>query len=236
MAALPSRTDFLTNGITPVDINNLPQDKRDCDICTENFHMQSDQGGMGYRPVSINCPARHVYCFGCITEWFNFVTDEGEYNNTCPTCRAELYEPEDASGSEQDEEPPLSPDQSMPGFTDITRARLARYHGPTNASDELINTAGEWLPYLWSRYRRPTLMWFLTEDEDEDVEGEMFTLIEQELRRPGRRMLPTHELYDRLLAAALEQRTVREYGAGACLGVFIEAVVKYLWEGGEGLA
>lgn len=232
MAALPSRAEFLTSGINPVDINSLPQDMRECDICTENFHMQSDQGNLGYRPVSIRCPARHVYCFGCITEWFNFVTDNWEYNNTCPTCRAEVYEPEDASDSEEgDEEPPHSPDQPLPGFRDGVRAYLNRYHGPTNASDELIDTASDWMPRMFSAHGIPPPIGFPF-NEDVDVEGEMFSLVEQELRRPGRGWLPPHELYDALLAAALQQPILHEYGSLTCIRLFIRRIVEYLWEGG----
>ncbi|KAK4616096.1 hypothetical protein CLAFUW4_09977 [Fulvia fulva] len=75
---LPSRIDFLNNGLVPVqEVSTLPTD--DCAICTDTF---TD-------PISLPC--KHTFCKGCITQWLNI-----RHKNSCPTCRTAFFTLDDA--------------------------------------------------------------------------------------------------------------------------------------------
>ena len=57
-----------------------------CPICTESFESQAT-GGKHYAVELAGC--RHVYGADCIETW---VTTSCSNHNTCPTCRAVLFE------------------------------------------------------------------------------------------------------------------------------------------------
>lgn len=88
-AAFATRSDFLSSGLAPVtDLSNL--DSKDCPICYEAlkdaFHVP--------------CNESHVFDRECIELWV-----KGKGNNTCPTCRAVLFElPQDEISSDEEDE------------------------------------------------------------------------------------------------------------------------------------
>ncbi|KAF2207551.1 hypothetical protein CERZMDRAFT_88400 [Cercospora zeae-maydis SCOH1-5] len=63
--ALPTKEDFLAD--------LLPLARQECPICREDMD----------EPIQLPC--RHVYCHDCTHTWL-------QRNNTCPTCRVELYQ------------------------------------------------------------------------------------------------------------------------------------------------
>lgn len=161
-AQLPSRGVFFAEGIQPVRITDLPVDCRDCPICIQDYTDANSQSSTTVHPVVISCPATHVFCREGIILWFNNITPHGCFANTCPMCRAEVYELEEApssdesDGEEQGEinAPPNTPVTLTPGIvlgysaaTDGVRATLARDNVPisiTDASYARLYDGHEW--------------------------------------------------------------------------------------------
>lgn len=82
MAHVPSKSTFLSSGLTPTTNTSSRQDGR-CPICFN--HLQS----------AVRTPCNHVYCSDCAETWFNS-------SETCPDCRRPLYQ--------RQEPPPELPD------------------------------------------------------------------------------------------------------------------------------
>ncbi len=226
-------------------IIDLPRDRRECDICGINWNEVNAQSGDAYMPVSIPCPARHVFCVGCIIQWFSTVTAD-HFNNTCPICRAVVYEPEPAlltpdPDSEEEQGnvrvPPNSPEavaadnpsgSAYNPQMDYLRGVLAHNFEPVRISEESVDRGTDWLFDLWSESRRAPMEWV---PDDDDLE-EMFELIQLALRRRPAGNLPPVFLYDALLAATLRQAAIRENGVWLRLRHFIRNVVLYLQDRG----
>ncbi|KAK1081002.1 hypothetical protein LTR33_005066, partial [Friedmanniomyces endolithicus] len=80
MATLPTRSEYLTNGITSVSGAELAKnDQTMCTIC--QFELTS--------PIRLHDETSggrdHVYCKPCVLAWF------GEKKFTCPMCRLVLF-------------------------------------------------------------------------------------------------------------------------------------------------
>lgn len=71
--SLPTRADFLSNGL--VQVTNPTDYQPHCTICNEDFTDAVHPG----------CFSGHVACRACITEWFNT-------GNTCHICRTALFQ------------------------------------------------------------------------------------------------------------------------------------------------
>lgn len=68
-----------------VDLRSLSEEDRDCGICREPY-------GTGEHPESIlRLPCKHYFGSHCIYEWLK--PAENEHKNTCPICRAVVFEP-----------------------------------------------------------------------------------------------------------------------------------------------
>lgn len=66
---------FLATGLKPV----APIPQEDCPVCYDTFQQ----------PVSVTCPANHVFCKSCIEEW---LMGAAGFQCSCPICRAVLCE------------------------------------------------------------------------------------------------------------------------------------------------
>lgn len=78
----PSRQELLNSGLTPVNLSSLDADEIKCPICTVQYGARGHPEDVLEDPVKIPCG--HIYGAVCIAAWL-------QDNNTCPTCRAILY-------------------------------------------------------------------------------------------------------------------------------------------------
>ncbi|GIZ42558.1 hypothetical protein CKM354_000582000 [Cercospora kikuchii] len=102
---------FLATGLKPVA--QVPEE--DCSICYDNFQ----------EPVSVTCPANHIFCKSCIEEW---LIGAAGFQCSCPVCRAPLY----------DEQPPPATDPIAHEWDQIWELALS-FANPTTR-DEATTT------------------------------------------------------------------------------------------------
>ncbi|KAJ9643558.1 hypothetical protein H2199_004237 [Coniosporium tulheliwenetii] len=214
---LPSREFFLAWGIQPVRITDLPEDCRDCPICVQDYTDPSSQSSTTVHPI----------------------TPDGCFANTCPMCRTEVFELDEApssdesNGEEQGEinAPPNTPvaltPALVPGYsaaTDGVRARLARDNVPiliTDANYATLYYDPEWYYDLWASVD-DTLYDSVSWD---DVEYAWMLIMSRIVSNQN--ALPAR-LYDVLLDAALRRAALREIGPAVWFRRWIRSIVEYL--------
>lgn len=81
--------------IVEVDLTNLPEDERSCSICQEPY------GSGGEPEHCVQLPCGHRYGALCIFKWL--APNDQADKNTCPMCRAVLFELE-GHDSHEDED------------------------------------------------------------------------------------------------------------------------------------
>lgn len=74
-----SRAYFIANGLVPVNIGNLPEDHRQCDLCGWTYFTTNEEECPPEGPVRI-VDCGHIFGLSCLTEWF-------AHSNTCPDIR-----------------------------------------------------------------------------------------------------------------------------------------------------
>ncbi|KAK1813011.1 hypothetical protein LTR12_012610 [Friedmanniomyces endolithicus] len=107
MATLPTRSEYLTNGITSVSGAELAKnDQTMCTIC--QFELTS--------PIRLHDETSggrdHVYCKPCVLAWF------GEKKFTCPMCRLVLFTADPPTLTRSDDER-IAADVLMANVEDI---------------------------------------------------------------------------------------------------------------------
>ena len=84
LVSMPDPAEYLSE-LQPVDVNDLPEDSRTCIICQEIYNT-------GDEPEQAYLVGRcgHVLGRACLSKWV--MPEGGRPNNTCPFCRAVLFE------------------------------------------------------------------------------------------------------------------------------------------------
>ena len=71
-----------------LDASELPSDRRQCPVCyRQHCSLTIDESIID--TVATYLPCAHVFCFLCLYLW---VSSENANRNTCPYCRAQLFE------------------------------------------------------------------------------------------------------------------------------------------------
>ena len=72
-----------------IDIPDIPDDERNCPICTDPYHHLSDRAGEPDSKIAQRLPCGHYLCNCCLYQWLNPYAQSN--NNTCPFDRRVLF-------------------------------------------------------------------------------------------------------------------------------------------------
>ena len=113
---------FLTS-LPTLSLKDLQEDDRDCPICMETYSPR--------REYPVRLPCDHVMGKKCLFKWLNSSIVNAN-RNTCPTCRADLFERDDwrnhgrNDGLDEDAMPELGTPSPEPAVRDeLARLRVA---------------------------------------------------------------------------------------------------------------
>ena len=72
-----------------IDVQDIPNDERNCPICTEPYHHLSDRANDRGVKAAKRLPCKHHPCHDCSDGWLNPFAKSN--NNTCPLDRKILF-------------------------------------------------------------------------------------------------------------------------------------------------
>lgn len=77
--------DTFLKSLTALSLADIAQDSQECPLCNEPYQDSRHSGH------AVRLPCNHVLGKDCLAKWFKSSTTNAN-NNTCPFCRAELFE------------------------------------------------------------------------------------------------------------------------------------------------
>lgn len=83
--------------LTALSLTDLPKESQECFLCFESY--QAPQ----HSRHPIRLPCKHIVCKDCLAKWTRSSTTN-KNNNSCPFCRAELFERDDYDAVSEDEQ------------------------------------------------------------------------------------------------------------------------------------
>ena len=122
---------FLTS-LTALSLADLPKGSQECFLCFEPYQAPQNSG----HPIRLPC--NHIICKDCLAKWVKSSTTNAN-NNSCPFCRAELFERDDDDAPFEDERDddllpgPLLPAALRPGVHDRRAPSPAADQGQRSA-------------------------------------------------------------------------------------------------------
>lgn len=72
-----------------IDIAEIPEDERNCPICTDPYHHLNDQARERDLKVAQRLPCGHYLCNNCLYKWLSPIAESN--NNTCPFDRRVFF-------------------------------------------------------------------------------------------------------------------------------------------------